>query len=412
MRCLSTLAFLLLPSVALAGPWGLVIGGKEDQVNVVCYIPLKPGDPGEQFATLLITGQSGVPAQWVKPSLMQEGKGSYLVFVVPKLKAGEKLAINPLPAAKELIDFKSFKFADKSNDATSLSYGTRPVMSYFNLPHDPADHFYTFKPFHHVFDPVEGKMLLTNGSAKTAKDGQFPHHRGLFFAWNKISYDGKTADIWHGTDSVFAQHDKVLSEEVGTVLGRQRSAISWHGKDGQTFINEERELTAYAASGGTLIDFASVLKTDRKNVKLDGDPQHAGFHFRANMEVSKNGKENTYFLRPDGKGKVGETRNWDAKGADPRTINLPWNAMSFVVGDKRYTTLRINHPDNPKEARGSERDYGRFGDYFAFEVTPEKPLKVKYRVWIQAGEMTVEQCEAMAAAFVNPPEAKAFGAAR
>ena len=79
---------------------------------------------------------------------------------------------------------------------------------------------------------------------------------------------------------------------------------------------------------------------------------------------------------------------------------------------KRYTTLRINHPDNPKEARGSERDYGRFGDYFAFEVTPEKPLKVKYRVWVQPGEMTVEQCEAMAAAFVSPPEAKAFGASR
>ncbi len=412
MRTLSTLALLLLPSFALAGPWGLVTGGKEDQVNVVCYLPLKPGDPAEKVETLHITGQTSVPAQWVNPSLLQEGKGSYLVFVVPKLKAGEKLAIGPVPPAKDLLDFKSFKFGDKSNEAINLSYGTRPVMSYFNVPHDPADHYYTFKPFHHVFDPVEGKTLLTNGSAKTAKDGQFPHHRGLFFGWNKISYDGKTADIWHGTDNVFAQHDKVLSEEVGTVLGRQRSAISWHGKDGQTFINEERELTAYAAPGGTLLDFASTLKTERKSVKLDGDPQHAGFHFRANMEVSKNGKENTYFLRPDGKGKVGETRNWDAKGADPRTIDLPWNAMSFVVGDQRYTTLRINHPDNPKEARGSERDYGRFGDYFAFEVTPEKPLKVKYRVWVQAGEMTVEQCEAMASAFANPPEAKMVGLGR
>ena len=126
--------------------------------------------------------------------------------------------------------------------------------------------------------------------------------------------------------------------------------------------------------GGTQIDWATVLTTKLPKVRLDGDPQHAGFHFRATQEVSKNGKENTYYLRPDGKGKAGETRNWDAKGRDAKAVNLPWNAMSFVVGGKRYTVLRINHPDNPKETRGSERDYGRFGDYFEYDLTPTKPL--------------------------------------
>jgi hypothetical protein len=149
-----------------------------------------------------------------------------------------------------------------------------------------------------------------------------------------------------------------------------------------------------------------VLSTKLDKVRLDGDPQHAGFHFRANMEVSKNGKENTYYLRPDGKGKVGETRNWDAKGKEAKTVNLPWNACSFVVGGKRYTVLRINHPANPGETRGSERDYGRFGDYFEYDLTPDKPLKLKYRVWVQEGEMTVDQCKALAEAFVTPPVAK------
>jgi hypothetical protein len=65
--------------------------------------------------------------------------------------------------------------------------------------------------------------------------------------------------------------------------------------------------------------------------------------------------------------------------------------------------LRINHPDNTRETRGSERDYGRFGDYFEYDLTPGKPLKLKYRVWVQEGEMTVEQCSALASSFVNPP---------
>jgi Family of unknown function (DUF6807) len=290
----------------------------------------------------------------------------------------------------------------------------RPVLEYFNLAHDPADHYYTFKPFHNVFDPATGKTMLTNSSAKTDKDGLYPHHRGLFFGFNKISYgDKQTPDIWHGTNNVFSQHDKTLASEAGEVLGRQRAEISWHGKDGKPFATEEREVTAYAVphTVGTLIDWSTVLSTKLDKVRLDGDPQHSGFHFRAAQEVAKNGKDNTYYLRPDGKGKMGDTRNWDANpkatiSKDPRTVNLPWNACSFMIGGKRYTVLRINHPDNPKETRGSERDYGRFGDYFEYDLTPDKPLKIKYRVWVQEGEMTGEQCEALAAAFVSPPEVK------
>lgn len=413
MRTLSALLVLAFAPPLFAGPWGLVAGGKEDQANVVCMIPVKEGDPAAKTECIQFD-KTVVRAQLVNAGLNQ-ADGKYLVFIIPKLKAGEKLAIGPASLPDDPV---AFQFEDHT-----LKYGGRKVLEFFGPQRRSDDHYYTFKPFHHVYDPAEGKTLLTNGSAKTAKDGQFPHHRGLFFGWNRISYDGKTADIWHGTDNVYSEFNKRIDGATGTVLGRERLAISWHGKDGATFINEERELTAYSTTGGTLIDFASKLTTDRKSVKLDGDPQHAGFHFRANMEVSKNGKENTYYLRPDGKGKIGETRNWEAPKKDPknqaemtkpdpRTINLPWNAMSFVVGGKRYTLLRINHPDNPGESRGSERDYGRFGDYFEYTVTPEKPLKVKYRVWVQEGEMTVEQCAAMAAAFRTPAEAKVFGAAK
>ena len=404
MRGLSALLLAVaLPHLALAGPWGLVTGGKDDQTNLVVTIPLAEGDPIGKVQAIQF-GKTVVPAQRTSAGL---------TFVIPKVKAGEKIAIGPSDTPIDVIGFESQDGA--------LQLGGRKVLEFFKPAHDPKDHYYTFKPFHHVFDPVDGKTTLTNGSAKTAKDGQFPHHRGLFFGWNRISYDGKTADIWHGTDNVFSQFDKLLDSGFGPVLGFEKVAISWHGKDGATFIDEERSLTAYAVSGGSVIDFTSTLKTDRKSVKLDGDPQHAGFHFRANMEVSKNGKENTYYLRPDGKGKIGETRNWEAPKPDPknksemtkpdpRTINQPWNAMSFVVGGKRYTLLRIVHPDNPKDSRGSERDYGRFGDYFEYTVTPEKPLRVKYRIWVQAGEMTVDQCAAMAAAFRTPAEAKVFGA--
>jgi hypothetical protein len=401
-RALSLLSLaVLMPAVAAPPDESVTVtGGPAEEMNVVC------STPGGAPAYLKLPDGSVIPTQTVKPSLLRpEGKPS-AVFVLPKLQAGWKTTLVAAPAPEGRAP-AAFKFVDTKGQHTDLLYGDKPVLRYFNAPHDPKDHYYTFKPFHIVFDPATGKTPLTTGSAKTAKDGLYPHHRGLFYGWNKVSYDGKTADVWHGTKNVFSQHEKVLAEEAGPVLGRQRSAITWHGEDGQTFANEERELTAYNVPGGTLIDFASVLKTDRKEVKLSGDPQHAGFHFRASQEVAgKDVAKQTYYLRPDGKGKPGETRNWDAKKPDPKTVNLPWDAASFVVGGKRYTVLRVNHPDNPKDARGSERDYARFGDYFEYTLTPEKPLKVKYRVWVQEGEMTVEQCNAIAAAYVHPPEVK------
>ena len=401
-RTLSALALMLALAASASAQKIAVTGGKSDSTNAVVFAPL-PAGVGAPNAVTLPDGLHA-PAQATKD-------GKALAFVLPTLKAGETLTVTPT-TLNYIQAPPHFQFVEKKGAPTELVYAgagkSRKVLQFFDLPRDAKDHYYTFKPFVNVYDPATGDVMLTNTSSKAAKDGQFPHHRGLFFGFNKVTYgDGQTADIWHGTNNVFSQSDKVLADEAGEVFGRRRAAISWHGKDGKAFAAEEREVTAYATKGGTLIDWSTTVSTDQPKVRLDGDPQHAGFHFRANMEVSKNGKANTYYLRPDGKGKVGETRNWDAKGKDPKTVNLPWNACSFVVGGKRYTVLRINHPGNPKETRGSERDYGRFGDYFEYDLTPQTPLTLKYRVWVQEGEMTVEQCAALADSFVHPPAAKA-----
>ena len=76
--------------------------------------------------------------------------------------------------------------------------------------------------------------------------------------------------------------------------------------------------------------------------------------------------------------------------------------MSFVLGGQRYTAAYLDRPTNPKEARFSERTYGRVGSYFVTTVTKEKPLVVVYRVWLQKGQMKPEEIAAKAAAFVEP----------
>ena len=278
-----------------------------------------------------------------------------------------------------------------------MLFGDRPVLRYMYEKLDTSNaarRDETIKPYHHVFDPA-GDTIITKGPG-----GQFTHHRGLFFGFNKITYgDNQPADVWHCRNGESQQHVEFLNEEAGPVLGRHRVRIEWRGRKDDVFAIEEREMTAYNTTGGTLIEFASRVTTTGGEVKLDGDPQHAGFHFRASNEVSDKTKKETYYLRPDGKGKAGETRNWPAQ---KQHVDLDWNVMSFVVGGQRYSAAYLDSPKNPKEARFSERDYGRFGSYFEYTVTKEKPLAVNYRVWVQRGEMTAENVIQLDDSFETP----------
>jgi hypothetical protein len=364
-----------------------IVGGKHDATNVVVKTPDLP------------SGNFAIPSSGGEGMWIQRGEKES-TFIIPKLKAGETFTFKV--AAVKRKSPGVYEFQETAGEHVDLAYNGRKVLRYVNKPWTEENHYLTFKPFHQMFDPAEGKNLLSSGAHPNTKDYLFPHHRGLFFGFNRISYgDKQTADIWHGHKNVYSTHTKMLGTETGEVMGSHTAEITWHGQDGKVFAREERSVAVYNVPGGTLLDWSTTLKTDLPKVRLDGDPQHAGFHFRATQEVSKTTAKQTYYLRPDGKGKEGETRNWDAKGKNPQSVNVPWNAMSFVTGGKRYTALRMVHPENPKETRGSERDYGRFGDYFEYDLTPSQPLKLKYRVWLQEGEMTQQQCEDLYAGFTQ-----------
>jgi hypothetical protein len=341
-----------------------------------------------------------------------------LHFFLPSAYKGGEIAVSP--TGVEPRKEASFTWQTKPNEFAELRFGDKPVARYICKPYDnstTANRDKTYKVFHHLYDPSATRFITNGGDTnepmpKNPKDNLYPHHRGLMYAFNQITFDGnKKCDTWHAKPGdTHESHEGFLSSEAGSVLGRHRVAIDWHGPSKEVFAKEERELTFYKIGNGTLVEFASRLKSTNGLVKLQGDPQHAGFQFRAHNDLheQKNDKQ-TYYLRPDGKGALGDTRNWDVKSKDggkmnKLTVNLPWDAMSFVVDGKRYTAAYFNNPSNPGESRWSERDYGRFGCYFEYDLTPDRPLVVNYRVWLQDGEMTGDQVAAMSKAFVQPPK--------
>jgi hypothetical protein len=370
------------------------------------FVRVPLGDGVDKFKSARVTG--GPLGTAVAMAQLTGGKAREAVFLFPGgPDATVKVTLDTAEVRSTAAGGpqQAFDWKDAEGEHPVLTYDGKPVLAYVRPKFDPAAtppkkqamENPTIKVYHHLFDAT-GKARLTNGP-----EGQFPHHRGIFFGFNRISYDGKQADIWHCRNGESEQHAGTVAQEAGPVFGGHTVKVAWNGQDGKPFAEEERTLRVYEAPKGRLIDFESVVKTDREKVRLDGDPQHAGFHFRANAEVEKT-KAETYFLSPEGKGEKGKEVNWEPKGKKG-PVNRRWTAMSFVIGGQRYTCVYLDHPDNPKEARQSERTYGRVGTYFEYDLTKDKPLKVKYRLWVQEGEVTAEQCDALSKAFVEPPVA-------
>jgi hypothetical protein len=395
-----------------------VSAGKYDRVNELVCVPLTTGDRVTGGSLYDDKGKLVAPVAVLMPSLQTKtikpaGKGVRrdVYFVLPRLEAGKtaKFEIR-LDGSDGWKGKPTLAWLSEGGDYVILQRGgpcdskATPVLRYEMPKLDdstPAAREKTYKPFHHVY--LDGK-LLTKGPG-----GKFTHHRGLFYGFKTVSYDKDKVDIWHCLkDTHQAHHEIVDSSRANPVLGRQRVLIDWNGTGKKTFATEERELTAVPMPNGLLIDFTSRLTPTGGQVKLDGDPQHAGFHFRASDEVASKTTKETYFVRPDGVGEKNKETNWPA---NKKHVNLPYLGMSCVIGGQRYTIGYIDHTSNPKEARFSERTYGRFGSYFVTTVTKEKPLLVRYRVWVQKGEMKPEQLAALSDRFLHPVEVK-VGAAK
>src|SRR5881394_1509340 len=364
-----------------------VAAGRHERNNVPVRLLMPRGQIGkEQIASVTLAGTDGksIPAQWTGPGLLSNAAGE-LHFVMPHLAAGESVRLKATLSTQSPTIAEGFIWHDHPGHHTDLLFGERPVMTYHYERLDestPASRVRTYKVFHHAFSP-KGDRLVTNGLLDDAKVHS-PHHRGIFYGFNRITYgNGKSADTWHCINGASQQHERFLSSDAGPVLGRHRVLISWHGKD-RAFAEEERELTFFNVAGGTLVQFDSRMRGVGGKVRFDGDPQHAGFQFRAHNDVDAFTTNETIYVRTDGVGKPGDTRNWDPETRQG-PVNLPWNAMSFVLANKRYTVAYLDHPKNPKEARFSERNFGRFGSYFEYDLDEGKQLDVQYRLWLQEG---------------------------
>ncbi|MDG2221578.1 MAG: PmoA family protein [Rubripirellula sp.] len=273
----------------------------------------------------------------------------------------------------------SFSFADEGGAyrvvveegkyADVIDPNGDPILRYMyeRDSSSPERSFDTAKVFAHVMAPG-GKETLTKGAG-----GKFPHHRGIFIGWNRIEHDGKRHDLWHVRNTL-QQHQEFLSTEGSEDGAIITSVISWVGVDGQTLIEEKRTYQILESSDSyALIDFTTALTAKQGDLKLGGDPEHAGVQFRPSQKVAEN---------------QSATYTFHEMGIDPKKDrDLPWVAASFDIDDQMWTVQHMNHPSNPRGAVWSAyRDYGRFGPFTVLKIAKGETVTLRYRFRVTKGD--------------------------
>jgi hypothetical protein len=263
-----------------------------------------------------------------------------------------------------------FSFQDKPGEYLDVLLDGKIAARYMDA-HDTSTkekRLETYKPYLHVFD-IEGKAPITKGAG-----GNFTHHRGIFIGWNKLGFGGKVFDRWHMNNGEIV-HQKFSEQKADATSATFTSLTHWNDADGKPMVEEERIQTVRRgpAPARLVIDFVSKLKAPSGDVKLDGDPEHAGVHYRPANEVVT--KETVYVFPKE--------------GAQPtKDLDYPWVGETYVLPTGKFSVVHMNHPDNPKNTRYSAyRDYGRFGAFFTGDIKSGETLTLRYRFLIADGAM-------------------------
>jgi hypothetical protein len=273
-------------------------------------------------------------------------------------------------AAPTRADDDAPAFQDKAGEQLDVLIGGKIVARYM-YAHDtstPKRLDETYKPYLHIFD-AEGKGPITKGVG-----GEYTHHRGIFAGWMKISHNGKTYDRWHmkGGEIVHQKFIDKKADKDGVVF---TSLTHWNNAEGKPILIEERTMALRPGTSPVrlMVDFTTKLRAVDGDIKLDGDPEHAGVQFRPADEMDR--KETVYLFPKE--------------GAKPhQDVDYPWVGETYTLAGKKHSVVQMSHPDNPKKTRWSAyRNYGRFGAFPVAEIKSGETLTLKYRFLIADGEL-------------------------
>lgn len=233
-----------------------------------------------------------------------------------------------------------------------------------------------------------GGEPMTRAFPFFALDGEpndHPHHTSLWFAHGKL--DG--VDCWQGEGRYRMVVPPVVRGELVEQWGE------WLAGTGAVLLQERRTLQFQGAGDWRQVDVAIALRSDQKAWQL-GETTAGGLGLRLRRELCL-----------DGRGAIG--RWWNSEGLSGTLVDnrrARWLAAAVRLAGVPYTLAVMDHPDNHAHPTvWQARQYGLWiasptaPPASACEVAAGAELRLRYRVYLQRGDCTQQQLDAVFAGF-------------
>ena len=285
---------------------------------------------------------------------------------------------------------------DRQTGAVTIAQGGTPVLSY---------RFATVP----VPDRVKGKKYAEarsdyihplHGPAGEVLTADYPtdhpHHRGVYWAWPEVYYKGQKRDL-HALQGVFARPGRLVRAEGGPKVAVIEAESVWKWGDTEPIVNERALIRAHAADpdGGRSIDleFRITALVDGVALARRGQGLYGGLNLRSTLH---GGQKIAHHTGPPG---AAPRRNWGQIAGVPEGGKGPV-AIAFLehAGNPDYPGEWIQYPElawlQPTfPAKGTK-----------FDLSKDKPLLLRYRLWVRPGAATGEQLAAAWDRYNKPPE--------
>ncbi len=212
-------------------------------------------------------------------------------------------------------------------------------------------------------------------------DGGHPHHRGIFWAWPEVEYNGQRGDIY-ALQRVFARPTGEIEYLSGPVYAQINATNQWIWEDEVPIVSEKVKIRAYRASEeDRIVDLTLEFLALKENVTIATrfTDSYGGLNFRMQTPGEQ---EISYFT--------------DKQGSDPLRAWADFNGI-FEGNKAKSGLIILQHKSNP-EYPGEWVEYPNLSwiqptfptPKTRFPLNTTKPLILKYRFVIHSGDKPSE----------------------
>ena len=287
-------------------------------------------------------------------------------------------ASKPLMQVQLDADTGEYRIVDGDQPVLQYNYATVKLPAGYLEKVHPNNRKYAVDRsnyIHPLFGP-EGEQLTLDFSH------DHPHHRGIYWAWPEVQYQGKSADL-HALQNVFARPTGKIKTVNGNDYAEIQAENRWLWEDKTPIVRETATIRGWSASEtGRYIDltFTFAPLVDGVTLARRGTRAYGGLNIR--LSAIKEMKLNHYA---------------DPVDAQPRA---GWQSATGVwAGGTKLAVLAVFEKSDNPEYPGDYVEYPNlpwFQPTFPskgtrYELKKDQPLVLQYRLWISSGTGPTEE---------------------